>query len=130
MGERSWGLTAVARSGQVALDLDGSNDSGPVAYMLTVALPSIELRFELAGPDAMKVLSMFMRENHGQKRFAEMQIGVLDHLPVRLIKDDKHPDRFFIRAGQVGMIDVTIVDPDSADLARAAVELAAEVATG
>ncbi len=118
----------MARSGQVDLDLDVSTGGGPVTYMLTLRLPCVELRFEIAGPAATQVLSEFMRENYGRKLLAELHIGVLDGLPVRIIKDDEHVDRFFISAAGDGMVYVTIVDPVAGDLVRATAELAAEAA--
>jgi hypothetical protein len=96
--------------------------------MLTLGLPSVELRFEIAGPDATQALSVFMRESYGRKVSAELQIGVLDGLLVRIIKDDEHADRFFISAAREGMIHVTVVDPVAGDLVRATEELAAEAA--
>jgi len=112
------------------LDLDDSTDDGPVTYMLTIALRWAELRFEIAGPSGVHALSAFMRENHGRKAFAELDVGVLDGLPVWIIKDDEHPDRFFIGAAGEGRVRLTIVDPAAADLVRASEELAAEVAAG
>lgn len=128
MAERTWRLHTLARSGQVDLDLDESTDDGPLTYMLTLGLPSVELRFEITGPDATHALSAFMRENHGRKVFAELQVGVLDGLPVWIIKDDEQADRFFMSAARDGMIHVTVVDPVAADLVRATEELAAEAA--
>jgi hypothetical protein len=128
MGERTWGLNSLARCGQVDLDLDESTDDGPQKYMLTIGVPSLELRFEIAGPDATRALRAFMRENYGRKTSAELQIGVLDGLPVRIVKDDEHADRFFIIAARESMIHVTVVDPVAGDLMRASEELAAEAA--
>ena len=128
MAERTWGLYAVARSGQVALDVDNSVDDGPQTYMLTLAVPGVELRFEIPSADATQALSAFVGENYGRKVFAKMQIGVLDGLPVRMIKDDEHADRFFIIARRDGMIHVTIVDPVAGELVRATQELAMEAA--
>lgn len=128
MADRTWGLHAVARCGQVALDLDDSTDDGPQTYMLTLAVPGVELRFEIAGADATDALSAFMGENYGRKASAELQIGVLDGLPVRIIKDDENADRFFIIAARDGMIHVTVVDPVAGELVRATKELAAEAA--
>ena len=128
MAERTWGLNSLARCGQVELDLDESTDSGPLTYMLTLGVPNLELRFEVAGAHVTRALSMFMRENYGRKASAELQIGVLDGLPVRIIKDDEHADRFFIVAAREGMIYATVVDPVAGDLMRATEELAAEAA--
>ena len=128
MAERTWGLNSLARCGQVDLDLDESIDDGPQTYMLTLCVPSLELRFEIAGPDATGALSAFMRENYGRKASAELQIGVLDGLPVRIIKDDEHADRFFIIAARESIMHVTVVDPVAGDLMRASEELAAEAA--
>jgi hypothetical protein len=128
MAERTWGLHVVARSGEVALDLDESTDDRPRTYMLTLAVPGVELRFEIANADAARHLSAFMGENYGRKASAEMQIGVLDGLPVRIIKDDEHADRFFIIAARDGMIYVTLVDPVAGQLVRATKGLAAEAA--
>src|SRR2546423_15633838 len=128
MADRAWGLHAVARSGQVALDLDESTDDGPQAYMLTLGVPGVELRFEIAGADATQALGAFMGEHYGRKISAELQIGILDGLPVWIIKDDEHPDRVFIVAARDGMIPVTIIDPVAGDLVRATKELAAEAA--
>jgi len=128
MAERTWGLRAVARSGEVALDLDESTDDRPRTYMLTLAIPGVELRFEITSADAARRLDAFMGENYGRKAFAELQIGVLDSLPVRIIKDDEHADRFFIIAARDGMIHVTLVDPVAGQLVRATKELAAAAA--
>ena len=106
----------MARSGQVALDLDDSTDDGPQTYMLTITVPEVELRFEIASADATQSLSAFMGENYGSKASAELQIGVLDGLPVRIIKDDEHADRFFISAAGDGMIHLSVVDPVASDL--------------
>ena len=62
----------------------------------------------------------------GRTEYAELDVGTLDGMPVRLIKDDEHSDRFFIRAGIAGMVEVIIIDPIAADLVRAAESLAAE----
>jgi hypothetical protein len=129
MVERTWRLLALARMGQVSLDLDVSTGDEAPTYMLTLGLPGLELRFEIAGRDTTQALSAFMRENHDRKVSAELQIGLLDGLPVRIIKDDEHADRFFISAAREGMIDVTIVNPVATDLVRATEELAAGAAT-
>jgi hypothetical protein len=110
------------------LDLDDSTDDGPLTYMLTFALPSVELRFQVSSLDAVQAMSSFFRENYGQRKVAELEIGVLDGVPVRIIKDDEHLDRFFISAARGGMIRVTVVDPVASDLVRAMEELAAEAA--
>jgi L-rhamnose isomerase len=128
MAERTWGLHALARSGEVALDLDESTDDRPRTYMLTLAVPGVELRFEIASADASRRLSAFMGDNYGRKASAELQIGLLDGLPVRIIKDDEHADRFFIVAARDGMIHLTLVDPVSGQLLSATKELAAEAA--
>jgi hypothetical protein len=128
MAERTWGLNSLARCGQVDLDLDESTGDGPLTYMLTLGIPSLELRFGIAGPDAIRAINAFMRQNYGRKASHELQIGVLDGLPVRIVKDDEHADRFFIIAGRESMIHVTVVDPVAGDLMRATEELAAEAA--
>jgi hypothetical protein len=128
MSERTWELNSLARCGEVDLDLDESTDDSPLTYMLTLGVPSLELRFEIAGPGATRALSAFMRENYGRKASAELQIGVLDGLPVRIVKDDEHADRFFIIAGRESMMRVTVIDPVAGDLMRASEELAAEAA--
>jgi hypothetical protein len=96
--------------------------------MLTLAVLAVELRFEIDSVDAAQALSAFMGENYGRKATAELQIGVLDGLPVRIIKDDERADRFFIIAARNSSIHVTVVDPVAGELVRATKELAAEAA--
>jgi hypothetical protein len=124
MAERTWGLIALSRSGQVGLDLDESSDDGPLTYMLTLSLPFAEMRFKITGVAVAQALNRFVSEHYGRTEFAEFQLGDLDGLSVQLIKDDEHPDRFFIRAAGEGMIDVTLVDPIASDFVHAAADLA------
>jgi hypothetical protein len=128
MADRTWRLNSLARTGHVELELSESADDGPLTYMLTLALPFVQLRFQITSPSAMQALSRFANDRYGRREFAEFQLGVLDGLPVLLIKDDEHPDRFFIRAMGKGMIDVTIVDPIASDFICAATDLAVEAA--
>ena len=119
----------MARSGRVQLELDVSGGNGTGAYELTLALPSVELRFEIPGADATKALASFVRACYGRTEYAALDVGTLDGMPVRLIKDNEHGDRFFVRAGGGGMVEVSIVDPVAGDLVRAAESLAAEAAS-
>jgi hypothetical protein len=96
--------------------------------MLTLGLPGVELSFQVAGLDSAHMLSAFLREMYGRKVCAEVSIGVLDGLAVRIVKDDEHADRFFVRAAGEGMIDLTVVDPVAGDLVRAAGDLATAAA--
>lgn len=127
MAERTWGLNSLARCGLVSLDLDESTDDAPVAYALTLVLPNVELRFEIAGPVAVRAFATFMRENLGRKVSAGFHLGVLGALPLRIIKDDEHADRFFITTASTSLVYVTIVDPIATDLVRATEELVADL---
>jgi hypothetical protein len=120
---RTWALTAIAQSGQVELTLDQSTDADPPSHMLTLTLPSIELSFEIANLQILPDLAQFMSDHHGQQKSAELALGTLNGTPLRLIKDDEHPDRFFVVAAREGLIHLTITDPIAANLVRASAEL-------
>lgn len=124
----SRGHAGFARSGQVELELDEAVGE-QAGFALTMAIPPIQLRFDVSSTVVIAALSRFLREHYRQTAFAELQLGSLDGLPVLLIKDDEHPDRFFVRVTGSGMIDIEIVDPVASDLVKAAADLADEVST-
>ena len=127
MAELLWRHAACARSGQVELELDESV-SEPTAYALTIKFPSVQLRFAIPDRTTTAALSQFLHGHSNQTVFAELQIGILNGVPVRVIKDSEHFDRFFMRAASEGMIDIEIVNPVTGDFVRAAKELAVEAA--
>lgn len=127
MDEGMWALVGCARCGQVELSIDESVDT-PGIFEMEVCLPSVELRFRIDGPGAVVALSRFLRDQYQRTVFAEMQVGTIFGVPVRIIKDDEHADRFWLRAAAGSMIDVPIVGVVTNDLVRAAEELMAEIA--
>lgn len=126
MADRTWGLHSLGKFGTVELDLDESNDDGPKAYMLTLSFPSVEVRFEMASTGVVDALSRFVSEHYGRKDHAEFTIGHFHGCPILLVKDDRHPDRFFLRVVGDALIEITIVDPVTSDFVHAVCELATQ----
>ena len=71
-------------------------------------------------------LSQFLTKYYQQTAFADLEIGTIAGLPVRIVKDSEYADRFFLVFAADGMIEITIVDPLAGDVVCAAEQLAAD----
>lgn len=101
--------------------------SRPVGgWLLSVQSPDWCVEFELATPCTVGELSHFLRSHVGRAVFAELPIGSLGGLAVRMVKDSEFEDRFFLRATGSSLVEFTLAGGMESDFARAVAEAAAE----
>jgi hypothetical protein len=101
--------------------------SRPVGgWLLSVQSPVWCVEFELATPGTVGELSNFLRSHVGRADFAELPIGTLGGLAVRMVKDSEFDDRFFLRATGSSLVEFTVAGGMENDFARAVAEAAAE----
>jgi hypothetical protein len=128
MNDQPWGLIACARSEDVELSVDESIAT-PTVYEMTISLRSIELRISIRALEDVSTFKQFLLDHCKRSVFAEMRIGTLLGVPIRIVKDSEFVDRFYLRATGIGMIEVILVDPISQDLVNAAVQLVADISS-
>jgi hypothetical protein len=120
----NFGFAASGRCGGVTVEVLSRPVGG---WLLSVQSPVWCFDFELATPGTVGELSDFIRSHVGRADFAELPIGMLGGLAVRLVKDSEFEDRFFLRAtGGGSLVEFTMAGGMEAGFARAVAEAAAE----
>lgn len=120
---RSFGLAGNGRSGSIAIALDEpTNDDGP--WSLQISGKGWWFRFDVAGSNAAREATIFVREHLNREIFAEHRLGTFQSADVILVKDSEFADRFWLRVRGAGqMAEVTIWDADAPALLDALEQL-------
>ena len=118
------GLAASGKGGGFTVEVLSRPAGG---WSLSVESPAWCVEFELAAPGTVGELAAFLRSHAGRAGFAELAVGTLGGLTVRVVKDDEFADRFFLRAAGGGLlVEFTLADGIECDFAQAVAEAAAE----
>jgi hypothetical protein len=120
----NFGLAASGRGGRFSVEVLSRPAGG---WSLSVQSPAWCVEFEVASPGTVGELAAFLRSHAGRAEFAELVIGMLGGLTVRMVKDDEFGDRFFLRAAGGGwLVEFTLAGGIEGDFAQAVAEAAAE----
>jgi hypothetical protein len=120
----SYGLAAPGTAGAFTVEVLSRPDGG---WLLSVESPAWCFDFALAHPDTVGALAAFLRAHAGRAEFAELVVGSLGAMAVRVVKDDEFEDRFFIRAAGGGpLVEFTLVGGAAHEFTAAVAVAAAE----
>jgi hypothetical protein len=123
-----WAVAACGQAGSVEIDFM-SSVSPKEKWLCELRMSAVYLTFEVSGLSGMRAFSAFVERHAGRQKFKEERIGSFSGCEVFIIKDDEHPDRFFLRARGAGVcFDVTFRGEDSKDLGIALKSLVADLA--
>lgn len=125
----SFGLTALGKAGTFTVEVLYHPNEG---WLLSVESPAWCFEFALAHRGAVGELATFLHSHAGREQFAELVVGSIGGIVVRVVKDDEFADRFFLRAAGVAwLVEFTLVGGAAqefmAAVADAATEFDAEV---
>jgi hypothetical protein len=108
-----WGAAAVARSGDLTIELDEALD-GPDAWRLRVESPRLYLSFGLDTLGSLRLALSFLRRDPECAECEELALGPQPSQSLKIFRDDEDKGRyFFLFAGAEHLARITI-DPDSA----------------
>jgi hypothetical protein len=118
-------LLDTARSGDVEVSLcQHFRYAGRLE--LEIATHLFSARVSLTRPEDLDRVRDFLAAHHGRATFADIVIGTLGGHPVRLVTDDEHAGRAWLRTTPAadGMFEVALDSQTIADLAAALSSLA------
>ena len=119
-------LAALGKSGGVTVEVLSQADG---RWSLAVDAPGWCVEFELTGSTTAGELAAFVRSHTCRTAFAELAVGTLGGMTVRVIKDDEFADRFFLCASGGGsVVEFTLVGGVAGDFIVALGDAAAEFA--
>lgn len=122
--DASFGLAASGKGGGFTVEVLSRPTDG---WSLSVESPVWCVEFELTTPGTVGELAAFLRSHAGRAGFAELVVGMLGGMTVRMVKDDEFTDRFFLRAAGGGMlVEFTLAGGIEGDFAQAVAEAAGE----
>jgi hypothetical protein len=120
----SLSVAAVGKAGAYTIEVLSRPDGG---LLLSIASPGWCLDFALARPATVGELAAFLTAHAGREGFAELAVGSLGGLGVRMVKDCEFTDRFFLRAwGEGVLVEFTLAGLAAGEFIAAVVEAAAE----
>jgi len=126
--ETEWGLVALGRSGDVAVDVDEAI-SGPDRWELTVEFARWELRFEIPTPTIIKEFRDYLQSPRMGN--SELLLGAIGTSSVTIVRDNCCDDRFFLIVSSIdGMIRFTLDDNDTHELISALTQAVDELDDG
>ncbi len=124
-----WGLAALGCHGGITIELDEPVGHDGPWHLQIRGNKGWLFQFDVAGANAARGLSAFVKEHADKELFAECRVGSFQAADVVLVKDDEFPDRFWLRIRGAGqMAEVTIQDEDAVDLGKALDDLISDLA--
>lgn len=124
---RSYAAAAVGKSRNFAVELDEALDD-PDEMRLQLRTRAWFLELELASRDTVNRMLAFFKEYSGLAAHAEITIGFLHNVPLKLVKDDEFTDRFWLRThADHQMVEFTVTSNELPGLTDALAQAAREL---
>jgi hypothetical protein len=123
-----WGLAALGRHGRIQIHLDEPS-TGDRPWHLQIGGKEWQFAFEVAGANAARDLSAFVKQHAGRSVFAEHHLGSFHTADVVVVKDSEFADRFWLRIrGEGQMAEITIQAEDAVAFGKALEDLVSDLA--
>ncbi len=120
---KEYGAAAVGRTSRFDVGIDEALDDANDLQM-SISTRSWSFRFTLFARDDVGRMFSFLREHTGRLVFSELAVGSFQGAPVRLIKDDELPDRFWLQVDQGGpMVEFVLAAEDLTEFTDAVAQV-------